>query len=66
MPNSKRADEYRPDDWFVDPHREGRRPAVVIDAKPLSGGLTHMVLDDNKRGGQWCATYPSDQQLECA
>lgn len=70
----KNASELAVDDWFIDPRREGRRPAKVIelvevpDVDRLGNKRTdtdvHMVLDDDTKGGPWSASYGSDESLE--
>jgi hypothetical protein len=51
---------------FIDPLREGRREATVIEVNGITGGQVHLTLDDAAPWGYWTASYPQDQDLELA
>lgn len=51
-------------DWFIDPEREGRRPAQVVKLLGSKGGKVLFELDDNAPLGPWTASYNVDVQLE--
>ena len=60
------AGELKTGTWFVDPRREGRRPARVIKLNGVHDGQVHVELDDETRFGPWVASYPETEQLELA
>ncbi len=58
--------ELKAGDWFVDPHREGRRPAVVVKVLKSDQGKVNFELNDDTKWGAWTASYEADEQLELA
>jgi hypothetical protein len=65
MPTIK-ARDISPRQTFIDPLREGRREATVIEVTGITGGQVHLILDDSAPWGYWAASYPEDQDLELA
>lgn len=63
---TKIAADLEVGDWFIDPIREGRRPAQVLDITGVFEGRVHLTLDDNTRWGKWAAAYQADEVLELA
>lgn len=71
---SKKASELSVGDRFLDPVREGRRPAQVIELVELADvtelgnkrvdDRIHVTLDDDTQWGSWAAAYEPDELLE--
>lgn len=66
MAHTIKAAKLRTGDWFIDPHREGRRPAKVIRTTGIYDGRVHLILNDNAPWGAWAASYNAHQDLELA
>jgi len=61
----KTPEQLELDDWFIDPERAGRRPAVVVAIGDVDDrGHLHLTLDDATRWGPWAASYPVGTWLE--
>ncbi len=61
--------ELKVGDWFIDPHRAGRRPARVVEIGRIGTGSDgidrlHMTLDDDTKWGAWAASYELGEDLE--
>lgn len=51
-------------DWFVDPHRAGRKLARVTRVGKRSQGRAFFILDDETRNGPWVASYDLRERVE--
>jgi hypothetical protein len=60
----KRADQLRVGDWFHDPDREGRIPAVVVEIVHAAADGIHFTLDDTSKWKPWGASYPVGRKVE--
>lgn len=71
-PMIKKVGEFQIDEWFIDPVRNGRRPAKIIGIHGVRSheewtGIReprlHLTLDDDTQWGPWVASYPAGTEL---
>lgn len=60
------ARDMRAGDWFVDPHRTGRRLAKVERIGKRANGRAYFILNDETGHGPWIASYDLRERLEIA
>lgn len=63
---TKAARDMRCGDWFVDPHRTGRRLAKVTQVGKQVNGRAYFILADETAHGPWIASYDLRERLEIA
>jgi hypothetical protein len=63
---TKAARDMRCGDWFVDPHRTGRRLAKVAQVGRHRDGRAYFILTDETSHGPWVASYDLRERLEIA
>lgn len=61
---TKLAKDLQVGDWFVDPHRSGRRLARVFQVIPKPGCRVAFILNDETGHGAWIASYQLGDRLE--
>lgn len=63
---TRMARDLRRGDWFVDPHRTGRRLAKVDRVGRQADGRAFFILTDETGHGPWVAGYDLRERLEMA
>lgn len=56
--------DLRCGDWFVDPHREGRKLARVARIGKRTGGRAFFILTDETDRGPWVDSYDLRERVE--
>lgn len=60
----KVAKDLKCGEWFVDPHRSGRRLARVSQVGKNANGRVYFILTDETGNGPWVASYELRERLE--